>query len=90
VVSSSSKLFTKTRTKEKEIPQQPNLVSLQLRAAMGQERAPNSLQPKFSTAKFGEECKGMEEEEGEGRRRGGAPPEPSCLFSYLSVALVGR
>jgi hypothetical protein len=32
----------------------------------------------------------MEEEEGEGRRRGGAPPEPSCLFSYLSVALVGR
>jgi hypothetical protein len=24
------------------------------------------------------------------RRRGGAPPEPSCLFSYLSVALVGR
>lgn len=31
VVPSSSKLFTKTRTKEKEIPRQPNLVSLQLR-----------------------------------------------------------
>jgi hypothetical protein len=36
---------------------------------MGGESAPNSLQPKFSTAKFGGECKGREEEEGEEEER---------------------
>ncbi len=36
---------------------------------MGQGSAPNSLQPKFSSAKFGGECKGREEEEGEEEER---------------------
>jgi hypothetical protein len=69
VVSSSSKLFTKTRTKEKEIPQQPNLVSLQLRRRWVKRVHQILCNRNSLFGEFGEECKGREEEEGEEEER---------------------